>query len=120
MYKARQVIQGSHPMHVKYRIYYFYLLQYLFHPVHDMSDAIPKFSRFCRPHSGTDLVKLIFFMNHYYRRIKRTNKSPRQFALRVNKHVSHRGKNNQDFCLFLNHALEFKLAAIASGVSQSL
>ena len=55
-------------------------------------------------------LKLIFFMNHYYRRIGRTNKTPRQFALRVNKHVSYGGKNNQDFCLFLNHALDFKFA----------
>jgi hypothetical protein len=43
--------------------------------------------------------------------IERTNKTPRQFALRVNKHVSHSGKNNQDFCLFLNHALDLTFAS---------
>ena len=51
----------------------------------------PPFSRLIRPHSATDcVVKLIFFINHYHERVGRTNKTPRQFALRVNKHVSHR------------------------------
>lgn len=60
----------------------------------------------------TDFVaKLTFFMSHYYGRVERTNRTPRQFALRVNKHVSYRGKNNRHFCLFLNHAIEFKFVA---------
>ena len=36
--------------------------------------VIAPFSRLSRPHSATDcVVKLIFFMNNYYRRVERTN-----------------------------------------------